>query len=115
MVTTRPVSFTCIGLTADMAQGLWPNQEGASPDLNLPQQERVDRQMIRHLLGKYSREELGRLLQEEGRMSPSSSCKYFFCVYTHTVFIDWYTPFLVFYLAPPLLRIYASNLLNLVV
>ncbi|KAL9489653.1 hypothetical protein ACSS6W_001930 [Trichoderma asperelloides] len=56
-----------------MAQGLWPNQEGVSPDLNLPQQERVDRQMIRHLLGKYSREELGRLLQEEGRMSPSSS------------------------------------------
>lgn len=66
-----------IGLTADMAQGLWPNQEGVSPDLNLPQQERVDRQMIRHLLGKYSREELGRLLQEEGRMSPSS-CKNFF-------------------------------------
>ncbi|KAK1251238.1 hypothetical protein MKX07_005793 [Trichoderma sp. CBMAI-0711] len=28
--------------------------------------------MIRHLLGKYSREELGRLLQEEGRLSPSS-------------------------------------------
>ncbi|KAL7963765.1 hypothetical protein V8C34DRAFT_6374 [Trichoderma compactum] len=56
-----------------MAQGLWPDQEGMSPELNLPQQERVDRQMIRHLLGKYSREELGRLLQEEGRLSPSSS------------------------------------------
>ncbi|PTB79049.1 hypothetical protein M440DRAFT_1419471 [Trichoderma longibrachiatum ATCC 18648] len=55
-----------------MAQGLWPDHEGVPPGLNLPQQERVDRQMIRHLLGKYSREELGRLLQEEGRLSPSS-------------------------------------------
>lgn len=62
-----------------MAQGLWPDQEGMSPELNLPQQERVDRQMIRHLLGKYSREELGRLLQEEGRLSPSSSCKSLLC------------------------------------
>lgn len=65
-----------------MAQGLWPNQEGVSPDLNLPQQERVDRQMIRHLLGKYSREELGRLLQEEGRVSPSS-CEYFLYIYIY--------------------------------
>ncbi|KAK5996668.1 hypothetical protein PT974_02007 [Cladobotryum mycophilum] len=56
-----------------MAQDSWSEPEGMSPEHASPPQDQVDRQMIRHLLGRYSKEELGRLLQEEGRSSVSSS------------------------------------------
>lgn len=45
-----------------MASETWSDMDGHSPD----NQDQLDRQMIRHLLGRYSRDELSRLLQEEG-------------------------------------------------